>query len=225
MYNLNIKTLKKPILIIIAISIWIIFPIFAQIITINEKIETVSNSQETEIDRIQMQPQSFIKWKELVAQADHNENGLNDNFEIRLKELSEVGYIEVNEWNSDDKNTNDELLGIQPRKTDIISVDDIPIIVSFPRKDYDSSLFHFKELGGNVKSTYNAAINGFAGSINYDGLIRFSKILQQDKIPFLIEEDKKYQTQLYYAGRNMNLRPYVWNTLSYDGDEYSSIAI
>ncbi|KKN07777.1 hypothetical protein LCGC14_1063560, partial [marine sediment metagenome] len=222
-------------------GITIIFLIFTTIFGLNHFLinstKTDDNTQfNTGLDDLQSSNArlsndeiSFLTWKDEISRADQNENGIDDKFEVRLKLLSEYGFIEDD---LDNKRVNsyvedifDDIFKIKNRKTDKFSIDDIPIIISFPKGDYSSFSFLFEELGGKIKATYKAAINGFAGSVSYDVLNVFSNSLRQSNIPFFIEEDKVYEAQLYYAGRNMNLRPYVWNTLSYDGDEYSSIAI
>jgi len=202
---------------------------FSNQVNINERKDDISNFQEPRLDQLQDKESSFIKWKELTSKADQNENGIDDNFEVRLIQIHEHGFIEE-DFNKEtiksvENKLYDDIFGVKSRKTNKITVDNIPIIISFPKKDYNNYLLLFEELGGNVKSIYDVAINGFGGSINYDNLIKFCSILNQKNTHFLIEEDRIYQVQLYYTGRNMNLRPYVWNNLSYDGDEYSSIAI
>ncbi|HUW90403.1 MAG TPA: S8 family serine peptidase, partial [Candidatus Nanopelagicaceae bacterium] len=184
---------------------------------------------EFNLNNVQFDLKSFPKWKEQISKADKNENGIDDNFEVRLKYLSEFGFIEEN-FDRDKEYLgrnyiDDEILKTDNQKTEKITIDDIPIIIYFPNGDYDSISLLFETLGGKIKSTYKAALNGFAGRISYNPLNEFCDLLIQNEIPFFIEEDTVYEAQLYYAGRNMNLRPYVWNNLSYNGDEYSSIAI
>ncbi len=190
---------------------------------------TFNDEMEFTLNDVQFDLESLPKWKEQISKADQNENGIDDNFEVRLKELSEFGFIEENsDRNKDSLDWNynyDDNFKTDYQKTDKITVDDIPIIIFFPSGIYDSISLLFETLGGKIKSTYKAALNGFGGRINYNSLNDFYGLLIQNDIPFFIEEDMVFEAQLYYAGRNMNLRPYVWNTLSYDGDEYSSIAI
>jgi subtilase family serine protease len=219
------KYSKKPTLILILLCIWIIYPNFTNLVSINEVKDNNSNFQEPEFRQLKHDTNSFLKWKEQTSKVDQNNNGLSDNFEDRLKDLSEFGFINESKRDLAGKKVNNDIFRIKPRNKEEITMDDIPVIVSFPTGDYDLSLSLYKELGGKVKSTYKSAINGFAGRMNYNALNEFCSLLKHNNIIFLVEEDKIYESQLYYAGRNMNLRPYVWNALSYDGDNYSSIAI
>jgi len=223
---------KKKIFLILYISLFI----FSSLESINtfyifESNDSLSSNDEMEfnLSDVQFDLKSLPKWKEQNSKADKNENGIDDNFEVRLKELSEFGFIEENfdrdKENLDKNNIYDDIFKNDIQKTEKITIDDIPIIIYFPNGDYNSISLLFETLGGKIKSTYKAALNGFAGRISYNPLNEFCDLLIQNGIPFFIEEDMVYEAQLYYAGRNMNLRPYVWNTLSYDGDEYSSIAI
>ncbi|HUY00299.1 MAG TPA: S8 family serine peptidase, partial [Candidatus Deferrimicrobium sp.] len=148
-------------------------------------------------------------WGKIAFKADKNHNGFNDQFEQKLIVFSEPTISGTKLSENLEKFTNNS----------------IPIIIFFPEGDYSSISFLFENMGGNIKETYKSAINGFAGVINYNQLKQFSDVLLHEKVPFIIEEDCELNTTLYYASRNMNLRPYVWNTLGYTGDEYSSIAI
>ncbi|MBA7513085.1 hypothetical protein ES705_05095 [subsurface metagenome] len=219
MRYLNFK--KKKIFLILYISLLI----FSSLGSINTSYKSESSDSLTSNDEkefnlkdVQFDQKSLPKWKEQNSNADKNENGIDDNFEVRLKHLSEFGFIEENI-------DRDDIFKTENQKTEKITIDDIPIIIYFPNGDYNSISLLFEILGGKIKTTYKAALNGFAGRIGYDPLNEFCDLLVQNDIPFFIQEDMVYEAQLYYAGRNMNLRPYVWNTLSYDGDDYSSIAI
>jgi hypothetical protein len=225
MHNLKLNKLSKPILVIILISIQISFPFTASIIYLQGIEGKESNLQEFNQNEVQFDSGSLTKWDDLILKADQNQNGIDDTFEVRLTKLSECKIIERDGSKSGKNTMFDNILGITTRETEKITVDNIPIIISFPIGDFDFSMLLFEELGGELKSVYKTAINGFAGSISYGALIDFCSQLQHNSIPFLVQEDKIYQAHLYYAGRNMNLRPYVWNTLSYKGDEFSSIAI
>ncbi|MFX1489907.1 MAG: S8 family serine peptidase, partial [Promethearchaeota archaeon] len=167
------------------------------------------------------QPEFIPDWKDQKTQADQNRNGIDDQLEERIKEAVEF----KSNVRTRDKLFSDDILRIQNRDNEKLHLDNIPIIALFPEGGHSSSSLLFKTYGGIIKSTYNTMTNGFAGRISQSGLYEFCDSLETYKIPFFIQEDRIYQAQLYYAGRNMNLRPYVWNTLSYDGDEYSSIAI
>ena len=143
---------------------------------------------------------SIKKWKENILKTDQNFNGLVDQLEQKLDSLSKLTCSEMSD-------------------------DDIPIIMHFPEGDITSITFLFKRLGGTIKAIYRYAINGFSGIISHEGLNQFCNVLLDNDIPFLVEEDSITKASLYYASRNMNLRPYVWNTLGYTGDNYSSIAV
>lgn len=226
MYNKKLNKLNKPILFfILSLFVLSFYPARANIINSHLIGEGQSNLLELNLSRLEFDSDSFTKWKEQISKVDQNQNGIDDNFEYRLKQLSEFKSIERDGDNINKNNMVDDVLGITTRKTEQITINNIPIIVIFPQVDFDFYTFLFEELGGEIKSIYKAAINGFAGSINYDALFEFCTQLRQRSVPFLVEEDRIYKAHLYYAGRNMNLRPYVWNNLSYDGDEYSSIAI
>ncbi len=225
MYNLKLNKLNKPILFFILMYILIFYPTTASIMNSLGTEGGESNLQEFNLNRLKFDSNSLTKWKEQISKVDQNQNGIDDKFEVRLKQLSEFKSIERDGGNINKNNIVDDILGMTARETEKITIDNIPIIVAFPGGDFDFYKLLFEELGGEIKSTYKAAINGFAGSISYDALFEFCNQLRHKSIPFLVEEDRIYQAHLYYAGRNMNLRPYVWNTLSYDGDEYSSIAI
>ena len=219
MRYLNLK--KKKIFLILYISLLV----FSSLGSTNTLYKSESSDSLTSNDEkvfnlkdVQFDQKSLPKWKEQNSNADRNENGIDDNFEVRLKHLSEFGFIEENI-------DRDDIFKTENQKTEKITIDDIPIIIYFPNGDYNSISLLFEILGGKIKTTYKAALNGFAGRIGYDPLNEFCDLLVQNDIPFFIQEDMVYEAQLYYAGRNMNLRPYVWNTLSYDGDDYSSIAI
>ncbi len=227
---LKIKHQKKSVLIIILISLGIFYPLIeGQVFLLNNKEDASKNAskvQGLDLNQAQFDQDSILKWKEQYLKADKNENGISDALETRLKDSAEVSSF--NEKSSENKKnrvmTND-ILNSQHQTPEQIPLDNIPIIVLFPEGDFSSNSLFFEELGGSIKSTYDIAINGFAGSTSQNTLNEFCDSLREQNIPFFIEEDRIYQAQLYYAGRNMNLRPYVWNTLAYDGDQYSSIAI
>ena len=126
---------------------------------------------------------------------DENDNGISDKLELKYRALNEQN-------------------------------DQIPVIVQLlDDSDLTLAILDFETHGGIIKNTYDVAINGFAGRINYNGLEKFSSELKSNKISFFIEEDSIVKANLYYMSRNMNLRPYTWNTLGLTGDSESSIAI
>jgi len=214
----------KSILLIIVISIGIFYALIPSSAFFLDDKGNKPEIQSFDLGSVKFSQESFLNWKELSIKADKNENGLSDVFEARLKDSAELGSFRGESGKRKIK-LDDNLLGNQCEDSAIIPLDDIPIIVYFPEGDYSPISLFFESLEGRIKSTYKAAVNGFAGRINLNALSEFCDSLRQFNIPFFIEDDRIYQAQLYYASKNMNLRPYVWNNLSYDGDEYSSIAI
>jgi len=182
----------------------------------------------------QFNPSMFDKsnvkeWKETILKADQNNNGIADQFEDKLNSLLKDGNLKGVESNNKKKLSKEDIidgfLGNEKQELERISYEHIPVVIQFPKGDIDSYYTLFENLGGHIKSKYDIAINGFAGAIDYDGLNQFCTKLNHEGVPFLVEEDAIVKANLYYASRNMNLRPYVWNTLSYTGDECSSVAV
>jgi len=64
----------------------------------SESNDSLSSNDEMEfnLNNVQFDLKSFPKWKEQISKADKNENGIDDSFEVRLKYLSEFGFIEEN---------------------------------------------------------------------------------------------------------------------------------
>ena len=227
MNKLKYNTKSKLLLLLLILSLF--NPIAANAFNTFRKVGNDLDLQEVNFSEFQLNQNKNNEWEVLRTKADKNRNGINDNFEIRLEQISEFGFIEEDI---------DDYSSISPKKPRIdfstdtnkpkglkITNDAIPVIISFPKGNFKSISSFFEDLGGIIKNKYTVAINGFAGSIDYTALLKFCSTLRENNIHFLVEEDRIYHAQLYYAGRNMNLRPYVWNTLSYDGDYYSSIAI
>ncbi|MFX1507975.1 MAG: S8 family serine peptidase, partial [Promethearchaeota archaeon] len=192
----------------------------------NESVPFLNSSefQAFDLGSLRFSQESFFNWKEQIIKVDKNDNGLSDIFEARLNDSAKLGLSGGESGKKKFKLENNHF-GSQCEDPAVIPLDNIPIIISFPEGDYSPISLFFEELEGRIKSTYKTALSGFAGGINLTALNEFCDTLRQFNIPFYIEEDRSYQAQLYYTSKNMNLRPYVWNTLSYDGDEYSSIAI
>ncbi|NHI91794.1 MAG: hypothetical protein EAX96_04775 [Candidatus Lokiarchaeota archaeon] len=162
-------------------------------------------------------------WIDAFSSLDQNENGISDQLDARLGNLAvESSYDYKFSPSNEIKKS---IQNIEMEESERFTQDHIPIVAQFPAGDITSIINLFKVHGGEVNAIYDFAVNGFAGAISIEGLIEFSKELKSDETPFFIEEDQKFEACLYYASRNMNLRPYVWNTLSYTGDEYSSIAV
>jgi len=227
MHKLKYKTKSKLLLLLLIIALF--YPLVASTFISFRKSKDALNLQEINVNEFQLDQHKNNEWERLSAKVDTNSNGINDNFEPRLKQLSEFGFIEENLDNyksiPPDKNIID--FPIKKEKTNInkITSEAIPVIISFLDGDYKYASLLFEDLGGRIKHKYTVAINGFAGSIEYTALNKFCDTLRENNIAFLIEEDRTYHAHLYYTSRNMNLRPYVWDTLSYRGDGYSSIAI
>ncbi|MFW9970232.1 MAG: S8 family serine peptidase [Candidatus Odinarchaeota archaeon] len=212
------------ILLLIVISIGILYPLIpSSIIFLDDK----GNKPEFklfDLESVRFSQKLLLNWKEKITKVDKDENGLSDAFEVRLKDSANLGLFRRESGKQKIKLDNN-LLGNQCEDPVVIPLDNIPVIISFPEGDYSPVSLFFEELEGRIKATYKTVLNGFAGEINFTALTEFCDTLRQFNIPFFIEEDRTYQAQLYYTSKNMNLRPYVWNNLSYDGDEYSSIAI
>ncbi len=160
------------------------------------------------------------EWYRTVRFADLDSNGINDQLDMKLKtsipaQKSSLIIAEPSDY--------DNIM--QNKKGDSTYQDDVQIIVHFPEGEINSIIDVFKNMGGEINHIYDAVINGFSGSIVREQLNIFSNSLLSANIPFLIEEDTYHTTLNYYVSRNMNLRPYVWNNLSYDGDEYSAVAV
>ncbi|MFX0043698.1 MAG: S8 family serine peptidase [Candidatus Hodarchaeota archaeon] len=225
MHKLKYKTKSKLLLLLLITALF--YPFVASTFISFKKSNDALNLQEINGNEFQLDQHKNNDWAKLSAKVDTNSNGINDNFEPRLKRLSEFGFIEENLDDSipPDKNIIDFPTKKENTNINKITSEAIPVIISFPDGDYKYASILFEDLGGRIKHKYTVAINGFAGSIEYTALNKFCDTLRENNIAFLIEEDRIYSAHLYYTSRNMNLRPYVWDTLSYRGDEYSSIAI
>ncbi|TFG09139.1 MAG: hypothetical protein EU539_00445 [Promethearchaeota archaeon] len=158
-------------------------------------------------------------WNDLIIKADRNNNGLNDDFEIKLKSIDNLEFLGTINTKTHSLNQNDQEL-------DSESPNKVSFIIQFPKGyDYSHALELFENIGGRIKYTYEYAINGFAGSLGYQSFELFYSLLKENDVSFYIEGDETGTTDLYFTSRNLNLRPYVWNTLDYEGDNQSSIAI
>lgn len=181
-----------------------------------KSLETVSNN-------------IFEKFNGRSSSIDKDNNGLNDALDKKLslivennKTLSSKTHLQT-----DQKHTGEigEIIKLQSIESEDLENRDLSVIVQFPENFRDIITSSFKNYGGKILKTYKTAIKGILGNISPANLIELRNYLSSKEIPFLIEEDAKVEGDLYYTGRNMNLRPYVWNTLGYDGDEWSSIAV
>jgi len=239
---------KFFVFIFILLNSFIFFSVFAYSITSNKVTQMVDNEENSNIisefygifERFSnFQRPNVIKlnminqnkrsdWEKSVIIVDQDKNGINDRFELKMEELlSSEGQKSI--YNGPNIISDAKIINYIMKNEQInpenLDLDKIPIIIHFPDENFQSCLSDFEELGGSIKSIYKTAINGFAGSIDYIGLIKFYNLLRQNEKSFLLEEDEKYEANLYYVSRNMYLRPYVWNNLSFTGDSDSSIAV
>jgi subtilisin family serine protease len=221
--NRTIKS-KKVKTIILSIFILSSFPNFFiySINSINENFfdttNIILNSDEEQYNSINSKDSN---WVNMIKEADQNSNGLNDQFEIKLKSLNDKDVTIKGDLKSTYSNTKEKEQKLDNNK-------EVDFVIQFPEDfDYSSVLKIFESNEGKLKHTYKYAINGFAGRIDYYKFNDFCEILRENKILFYMEEDAKIKSNLYYNSRNMNLRPYVWDTLNggYTGDNTSSIAI
>ena len=191
------KDKKKVSILIFLLAFNFVIPISSNLIDVAGTSEN-NTASELPLFSSKFELSELNNWQESIRNADQNNNGINDQLD---KKLNSVFGSKIGEPNS------------------------IPIIVMFPIGDFSSIIPFFEDLGGIIKVVYKYAINGFAGTIDKLGLKQFTEILWRENVPFIIEEDGKVETKMYYVSRNLNLRPYVWNTLGYTGDPDGSIAI
>ena len=196
----------------------------------DEKSQKSENNLELDLDTLKVAEEIINDWKIENSGIDNDFDGINDELEQKLLKLkdSQANQDEDTHTKSlEDTIDLEDLIDEGSIKDQDLEItkDEIPIIVRFPQMDIASLKSYFKATGGNIKSQYRKAMNGFAGTIDYEGLKQFNRTLNANNIPFLLEADAKVQAQLYYNSRNMNLRPYIWNDLKYTGDNTTSIAI
>jgi len=169
------------------------------------------------------------RWKASVSKMDQNWNGINDLFEKKLNNLSYFNILDEKLFQENvilsTTDIIDGFLGKKAINSEELSLENLKIIVHFPEGNLSSIFALFESLGGRIKFIFNSALNGFAGIIDYNNLVQFCDILNSQSVPFLVEEDSILKADLYFSSRNMNLRPYVWNTLGYSGDPQGSIAV
>jgi len=85
----------------------------------------------------------------------------------------------------------------------------------------DANAFIFS--GGYLTtSPWTHAIYGFGGEIPYNRILDFVKL---DANVVLIEKEQIGHTHIAYASSQIGARPYVWNTLGFQGDPQSSVAV
>ena len=196
------KSLKpeKRIILNLAILLIILLPFTFILITPGYKVFNVNSIiEESQINANQPyladHQIKVSNWDELTYRFDRNDNRIDDKFESKLNSI-------------------------------VASNSKIRLIIQFPDNyDYSNALNLFENNGGKVKYSYKYAINGFSGTINYRSFLKFYGHLKNEDIQFIINENSEVRANLYYTSRSMNTRPYVWNTLGYDGDNKSAIAI
>ena len=71
-------------------------------------------------------------------------------------------------------------------------------------------------------SPWTNAIYGFGGQIPYN---RIANFVQSNPNVLLVEKEAVAHATIAYAARQVGARTYVWNTLGFQGDSNSSIAI
>ncbi|MBN1214776.1 MAG: S8 family serine peptidase [Candidatus Lokiarchaeota archaeon] len=214
-------TIKKKIFFFIILNLIFIVPNLPNAIdNINDK---SVNFIDPNIDSSNLNNRSEqeITWSDDYSKLDKNKNGISDDLENKINEnpqiqssKKQITALDLTKLLTTNKNTENQ-----------IDKDNISIIVKFSKAEFNDPLSLFRKLGGKIKSVYSKIIYGFAGSIDYNKLIEFARLLKLENFEFYIEEDGKGESTLYYTGLNMNLRPYVWNTLGYNGDENGAIAI
>lgn len=206
MKNFKIKT--NIILLFLIISSYFLTPSIG--FTLSDKTVVYSNQNSSGTASTQ------IKESKLTNSEDFSANN------------PQLNKINFNNWEEMTQTLDRNGNGIDDQfefNLETISCEQIRIIIQFPdRYDYNEALLLFEE-EGVVRHEYKEATNGFAGNIDYEDFNNFCEQLKQNKIPFFIEEDGIMESNLYYASRSLNLRPYVWNSLGYTGDNDSSIAI
>nr|MDO8115687.1 S8 family serine peptidase [Candidatus Sigynarchaeota archaeon] len=164
-------------------------------------------------------------WSKTVSMADQDCDKINDNLEKKIIEIeSQSGVEKYSRFVQNGVDLGNILLS-DSKTTPTWDLDLIPVIVHFPFVDITDAVIAFKNAGGVVSKMHNVSINGFSGTISKAGIDTFSRFLQDNDVSCIIEEDEIVQSHLYYGSRNMNLRPYVWNTLGYTGDANGATAV
>ncbi|MFX1480428.1 MAG: hypothetical protein ACFFCI_20215, partial [Promethearchaeota archaeon] len=189
MISLRIKNKKDSITIIFFLCAGIFFPlVLGQGVLLNNKGDE-SLFQMLDFSGKVDQQASISDWRNQNTQADQDGNGIDDQLEERIQDAvnTESGIKTEKEIFLN------EIFRLQNRNNEILSLDNIPVIVIFPEGHTSSSIMYFKTFGGSIKSTYDSTFNGFAGRINKDGLYKFCESLEKDEISFFIQEDRIYQ--------------------------------
>ncbi|MFX1398603.1 MAG: LamG-like jellyroll fold domain-containing protein [Promethearchaeota archaeon] len=179
--------------------------------------------KEPSINFVNLESQMDKKnWQLKYQGIDRDGNGISDDLDSKLNNITSNPFVP----NKISVPIETEILDeIQSNTIGNIEDGKIGIVVKSTKKNLDLAIQLFKDHRGEIKSNFSPFLNAFGGIIKIEHLESYRQKLQQSGILFFIEEDGVAQVQLYYTGRNMNLRPYVWNTLRYDGDDTSAIAI
>lgn len=130
-----------------------------------------------------------------VSRVDRDSNGIEDEFEFKVK-----GKVARGDGNE---------------------LADIVVLLNRTPTNLHTSIF--RELGGFItRGPWRHALYGFAGRIPYKLIERLAERLPN---LLLIQEDYPYKAFLSYATRQGRVRTYVWDDLGFKGDPSSAIAI
>jgi PKD repeat protein/subtilisin family serine protease len=175
-------------------------------IELNNQIPTLENKdinhiQEAPIEQIEeSQSQNISKYSDLFRRskvlADPDGNGLSD--ELTAKKNS---GLEEDEFHK--------------------------IICSFQEQPADR-FYEELNLSNILTGTpWTEALYGFSATIKLYQIIQLQEIIQKWGLAEMsfIEMDSEQEANLYVTAKQMNARPYVWDTLGYKGDPNTSIAV
>ncbi len=82
---------------------------------------------------------------------------------------------------------------------------------------------NFASSGGYLTtSAWTEATYGFGGTIEYVGILNYT---EQNSNVLLVEKEAVGKASIAYAAQQVGARTYVWNTLGFQGDPATSIAI
>ncbi|MFX1385032.1 MAG: S8 family serine peptidase, partial [Promethearchaeota archaeon] len=193
----------------------------------NEDKDTIS--QDLNFNTINPDLSNLTEWKKMILKFDRNRNGISDQFESKLNNLedSKSSNLKNNKIRvRTEKEMMDSLNSIRYNELNPIVQNIISITVEFPNSlSYSLGITLFEKLSGKVESNPFRGIYSFNGEIKYELLFYYRDLLEKNGLAYLIKEDSDVKANLYYASRNLRLRPYVWKSLNYTGDDNSSIAI
>ncbi len=142
---------------------------------------------------------NIYDWKKTTFKADRDFDGLNDQLAKRLEVMLEPNI--VIDSNGNNFLSKDDIIGgffgNEKKNSEHLSYNHVPVIINFPDGEINSIFPLFESLGGEIKSKYSTSINGFAGTINYNGLNLFCNILNDQEVPFIVEEDSTSSLRNY----------------------------